>query len=65
MKTSLNAIRRRKESERYEELVQRDKLNLDIFWLRDDSLEDIESLPAPDIIAAEIVENMQVALNQF
>lgn len=62
--------RARKETERfrrfpYEELAKRDKLNLDIFWLKDDSLEDIESLPAPDILAAEIVENLENALEQF
>jgi type I restriction enzyme M protein len=60
----------RKETERfkrfaYEELVARDKLNLDIFWLKDDSLEDIDSLPAPDVIATEIVENLEAALEQF
>jgi type I restriction enzyme M protein len=60
----------RQESERfrcfsYEELTARDKLNLDIFWLKDDSLEDIDSLPAPDLIAAEIVENLEAALEQF
>lgn len=60
----------RKETERfrrfkYEDLIARDKLNLDIFWLKDDSLEDIDSLPAPDIIAAEIVENLEAALEQF
>jgi type I restriction enzyme M protein len=60
----------REETERfhrfsYDEIVQRDKLNLDIFWLKDDSLEDIDSLPAPDVIAAEIVENLEAALEQF
>lgn len=45
--------------------MQRDKLNLDIFWLKDDNLQDIDSLPAPDVIAAEIVENLQAALEQF
>jgi type I restriction enzyme M protein len=49
----------------YEELVTRDKFNLDIFWLKDDSLEDIDSLPSPDLIAAEIVENLEAALEQF
>ena len=49
----------------YDELVARDKLNLDIFWLKDDSLEDVDSLPAPDLIAAEIVENLEAALEQF
>lgn len=60
----------RKESERfrsfgYEELLQRDKVSLDIFWLKDESLEDSENLPDPDVIAAEIVENLQAALEQF
>jgi type I restriction enzyme M protein len=49
----------------YEGLIQRDKLNLDIFWLKDDSLQDVDSLPPPNIIAAEIVENLQAALEQF
>jgi type I restriction enzyme M protein len=60
----------RKESERfksftYEEVAKRDKLNLDIFWLKDESLEDSANLPHPDIIAAEIVEDLQAALAQF
>ena|SRR5438034_3588401 len=60
----------RRESERfksytYEELTKRDKLNLDIFWLKDESLEDSANLPNPDIIAAEIVEDLQAALAQF
>jgi type I restriction enzyme M protein len=49
----------------YDELIARDKLNLDIFWLKDDSLEDVDALPAPDLIAAEIVENLEAALEQF
>ena len=49
----------------YEELAQRDKLNLDIFWLKDDSLEDIDSLPGPEVLAAQIVENLEAALEQF
>jgi len=49
----------------YDELVARDKLNMDIFWLKDDSLEDIDSLPEPDVIAIEIVENLEAALEQF
>src|SRR6266566_3830910 len=60
----------RKESERfksvtYDELTKRDKLNLDIFWLKDESLEDSANLPDPDIVAAEIVEDLQAALAQF
>jgi type I restriction enzyme M protein len=60
----------RKERERfrmfgYDELLQRDKVNLDIFWLKDESLEDSENLPSPDIIAKEIAENLESALDQF
>lgn len=47
------------------ELLKRDKLNLDIFWLKDDSLDDVDSLPPPDVIAAEIVEHLQAALEAF
>jgi type I restriction enzyme M protein len=49
----------------YEELAKRDKCSLDIFWLRDESLEDSENLPPPDVIAAEIVEDLRAALEQF
>jgi len=53
----------RKESERfrafsYEELIKRDKASLDIFWLKDESLEDSENLPEPEVLAAEIAENI-------
>ncbi len=49
----------------YDELVARDKASLDIFWLRDESLEDTDDLPAPGIIAAEIVEDLEAALAEF
>jgi len=49
----------------YEELMKRDKVSLDIFWLRDESLEDSANLPEPDVIAAEIAEDLQAALDQF
>jgi type I restriction enzyme M protein len=49
----------------YDGLAKRDRLNLDIFWLKDESLEDSADLPAPDVIAAEIVENLEAALTQF
>lgn len=49
----------------YEELIERDKVNLDITWLKDDSLEDVDNLPPPDELAADIVENLREALNQF
>lgn len=49
----------------YDEVIARDKTNLDIFWLKDDSLEDTENLPAPDILASEIVEQLEAALTEF
>jgi type I restriction enzyme M protein len=60
----------RTESERfhgfaYDELVQRDKASLDITWLRDESLEDMDNLPAPEVIAQEIVEDLEAALAEF
>jgi type I restriction enzyme M protein len=60
----------REESERfkrftYEELLQRDKVSLDLVWLRDESLEDLENLPLPDVIAREIVEDLEAALAEF
>jgi type I restriction enzyme M protein len=41
------------------------QLNIDIFWLKDESLEDSANLPDPDVIAQEIVEDLQAALAQF
>lgn len=49
----------------YDELIARDKVNLDIFWLRDESLEDSANLPDPDVLAREIVEELRAALAQF
>jgi type I restriction enzyme M protein len=49
----------------YEELMQRDKVSLDIFWLKDESLEDSENLPAPHLIADEIAEDLRAALELF
>lgn len=61
---------KRKETERfkkfgYKEIEARDKTNLDIFWLKDDSLGDMENLPDPDVLAQEIVENLEAGLNSF
>jgi len=61
---------KRVESERfksfgYDQLMERDKVSLDIFWLHDDSLEDADNLPSPDILAAEIVEDLEAALAEF
>jgi type I restriction enzyme M protein len=49
----------------YDELVARDKTSLDIFWLKDESLADSDNLPAPGVIAREIVEDLEAALAQF
>ncbi|MCC6210428.1 MAG: SAM-dependent DNA methyltransferase [Burkholderiales bacterium] len=49
----------------YDDLSKRDKLNLDIFWLKDRSLEDSENLPEPDVLAQEIADDLQTALEQF
>lgn len=49
----------------YDEIIARDKVNLDITWLRDESLEDIDNLPAPEVIAREIVEDLAAALAEF
>lgn len=49
----------------YDDLMQRDKVNLDIFWLRDESLEDTDNLPEPAVLAREIVEELEAALEQF
>ncbi len=64
------ALHTRKETDRfkkftYDEIVARDKANLDILWLKDESLEDSDNLPAPAILAAEIVESLQAALEEF
>lgn len=49
----------------YEELIARDKTSLDIFWLRDESLYDLDNPPEPDVLAAEIIENLEAGLNSF
>jgi len=49
----------------YEELIARDKTSLDIFWLKDKSLTDLDSLPDPDVLAMEIVENIEAGLENF
>lgn len=45
--------------------MQRDNVSLDIFWLKDESLEDMENLQDPDVIAREIVENLESDIDQF
>ncbi len=48
----------------YDEITSRDKASLDIFWLRDESLEDSANLPDPHVLAAEIAEDLESALEQ-
>ena len=63
-------ISKRVESERfrkflYDEIIKRDKTNLDITWLKDESLEDLDNLPEPEVLAQEIKENLERALSAF
>jgi type I restriction enzyme M protein len=49
----------------YKEIIERDKTNLDIFWLKDKSLADLDNLPDPDILANEIIENLEAGLESI
>ncbi len=49
----------------YQELIARDKTSLDIFWLKDKSLSDLDNLPEPDELATEIIANLESGLNSF
>jgi type I restriction enzyme M protein len=49
----------------FDELLKRDKANLDLFWLKDKSLEDSEELPPPGVLAQEIADDLEAALEQF
>jgi len=49
----------------YHEIIAKDKTSLDIFWLKDKSLVDLDNLPDPDILAQEIVENLEAGLESF
>jgi type I restriction enzyme M protein len=48
-----------------DEILARDKTSLDIFWIKDKSLTDLENLPEPDVIAGEIIENLEAGLAGF
>ena len=48
-----------------EEILKRDKTSLDIFWIKDKSLADLGSLPNPDVLAGDIIENLQSAMDSF
>ena len=47
------------------EILDRDKTSLDLFWIKDKSLADLDSLPEPDVLASDIIENLQSALESF
>lgn len=49
----------------YEEIMARDKTSLEIFWIKDKSLTDLDNLPDPDILANEIIDNLESGLNSF
>ena len=49
----------------YDDLMQRAKVYLDFSWLKDESMEDAENLPTPDVLAAEIVDQPEAALEEF
>ncbi len=50
---------------RYEDLIARDKASLDIFWLKDESLDNLDNLPPPDVLQQEIIEHLEAALASF
>ena len=49
----------------YEEIVSRDKTSLDITWIKDKSLADLDNLPDPDVLANDIIENLEAAVGSF
>lgn len=48
-----------------DELLARDKASLDVFWLKDDAMADLENLPEPEVLAEEIIENLRAAVSSF
>lgn len=48
-----------------DEIIERDKKSLDIFWIKDKSLADFDNLTSPDELASDIIENLQSALDRF
>jgi type I restriction enzyme M protein len=49
----------------YHDIIARDKTSLDITWLKDKSLADLDNLPDPDVLALDIVENLEAGLDSF
>ena len=49
----------------YEDILARDKTSLDISWIKDKSLTDLDNLPDPEVLAQEIIENLEAGLESF
>ena len=49
----------------HDQIIARDKTSLDIFWLKDQRLTDLDNLPEPDVLATEIIDNLEAGLNSF
>ena len=49
----------------YKQILERDKTSLDIFWIKDKSLADLDNLPDPDVLASEIIDNLETAMECF
>ena len=49
----------------HDEIINRDKTSLDITWIKDKSLADLDNLPDPDVLAGEIIENLEAGLESF
>ena len=49
----------------YDEIIARDKTSLDISWLKDKSLADLDNIPDPDVLAEDIIENLEAGLASF
>ena len=49
----------------YDEIIARDKTSLDISWIKDKSLTDLDNLPDPDVLAGDIIENLEAGLESF
>jgi len=49
----------------YDEIISRDKTSLDIIWIKDKSLADLDNLPDPDILAGEIIDNLEAGIESF
>ena len=49
----------------YDEIIKRDNTNLDIFWLKDESVEDSANLPEPKVLIEDILENLEYVKSEF